>query len=62
MTIFRFINGIIDTSHIAPILCGMFGISFGLVFANKIVDKINGDMIRKITYAMIGISGIINLL
>ena len=41
MTIFRFVNGIIDMSHILPILCGMVGIATGLTMANRIVDKID---------------------
>ena len=62
MFIFRLINGIIGLEHILPIACGMIGIGTGLYFANKIVDQIEGQVIKKLTYFMIGVSGIINLL
>lgn len=61
MSIFRFVNGIIDASHLLPIACGMAGIALGQLLASKIVSKIDGQMLRKVTYVMIGISGIINL-
>ena len=62
MFIFRLINGIIGLEHILPIAFGMIGIATGLYFANKIVDQIEGQVIKKLTYFMIGVSGIINLL
>ena len=62
MFIFRLINGIIGLEHILPIAFGMIGIATGLYFANKIVDQIDGQVIKKLTYFMIGVSGIINLL
>ena len=61
MAIFRFVNGIIDSNHLLPIACGMLGIALGQVVASKIVSKIDGQMLRKVTYVTIGISGIINL-
>lgn len=61
MAIFRFVNGIIDSNHLLPIACGMLGIALGQVVASKIVSKIDGQMLRKVTYVTIGVSGIINL-
>ncbi len=62
MAIFRFISGILNISHIPYILCGMVGIFLGLQVANKIVDRVNGELLKKFTYVMIGIAGIINIL
>ena len=61
MAIFRFVNGIIGANHLLPIACGMAGIALGQLVASKIVNRLDGQMLRKVTYVMIGISGIINL-
>ncbi|MCR5469219.1 MAG: hypothetical protein K6F37_09680 [Lachnospiraceae bacterium] len=44
------------------IFLGIVGILVGVWVANKVVDKMNEQAIRKLTYAMIGISGVINLI
>ena len=62
ITGFRFMNGILTFNLIPIILFGMIGVGLGLIIANKIVDKVDDKMIRKITYIMLGISGIINLI
>ncbi len=61
LAIFRFVNGILNVTHIPYILLGMFGIFFGLQIANKIVHKIDGPKLKQLTYIMIGIAGISNL-
>ena len=61
-TIFRIINGIIGVEHLMVIGCGIVGILIGGFIAGKVVKKLNGDIIRKATYIMIGIAGIINLI
>ncbi len=61
-TIFRFWSGILTVSHISFILAGIAGILAGVFVANKIVDKLNENVLRKVTYVMIGVAGIINLL
>lgn len=60
-TVFRVINGILTVSHIAVIFTGVIGIVIGGMIGNRIVDKLDGIMVRKLTYIMIGISGLINL-
>lgn len=42
-------------------LFGTFGVFIGFVFGSKIVDKINGEILKKMTYILISISGIITL-
>ena len=60
-TTFRFIKGILLPEHIPLILIGIGGMTAGLFIANKIVDRLDAGTIRKLTYVLIGISGIINL-
>ena len=61
-TAFRFYSGILLPEHFSLICAGFAGIVFGVFIAGKIVDKLNPEVIRKLTYAMIGVSGIANLI
>lgn len=61
-TCFRVFNGIITVNHLFYIGIGMIGILVGGLLARKIVDTLNGQFIRKLTYIMIGISGIMNII
>lgn len=60
-TCFRIVNGILGINHILIICIGVVGIILGGVIGNKIVNKLDGLLIRKLTYIMIGISGFINI-
>ena len=59
---FRFMNGLLPFDAISYILIGIVGVLSGLVIANKIVERINGELLKKLTYVLIGISGIINVI
>ena len=59
---FRFMNGLLPFDAISYILIGIVGVLSGLVVANKIVERINGELLKKLTYVLIGISGIINVI
>ncbi|MCD7950835.1 MAG: sulfite exporter TauE/SafE family protein [Erysipelotrichaceae bacterium] len=61
-TCFRIYNGIISIAHLPYIAIGVVSIMIGGLIATRIVDKLNGAFLRKLTYIMIGISGIVNLL
>ena len=61
-TCLRAMNGILLVEHIPLILFGVVGIVAGGFIAGKIVDKLDGAMLRKLTYIMIGISGLMNVL
>ena len=61
-TVVRFASGILALTHVPYIAAGIAGILAGVFIAGKIVDKLNADMLRKITYLMIGVAGVINLL
>ncbi|MGN1181440.1 MAG: sulfite exporter TauE/SafE family protein [Faecalibacillus sp.] len=61
-TIFRIINGIITIDLMSGIGLGMIGILIGLMIANKIVDKLDAHLIRKLTYVLIGLCGLSNII
>lgn len=61
-TAFRFYRGVLGPQHLIYILCGMAGILVGVLIAGKIVDKLRRDVLRRLIYVMIGVSGLINLL
>lgn len=61
-TCFRIYRGIILPEHLIYIAVGMVCIVIGGYIANKIVDKLDGVLVRKLTYIMIGISGLINII
>ena len=60
-TCFRIVNGILGINHIFIMCIGVIGITVGGLIGNKVVDRLDGMLIRKLTYIMIGISGLINL-
>ena len=57
----RIKNGILVPSHLPVILIGIACIVAGLFIANRIVDKINVEKLKKISYVGIAIAGMINL-
>ena len=61
-TLFRIINSIITIDLASGIGLGMIGILIGLMIANKIVDKLDADFIRKLTYVLIGLCGLSNII
>lgn len=61
-TCFRIYRGILLPEHLMYIIVGMVCIIIGGFIANKIVDKLDGILVRKLTYIMIGISGLINII
>lgn len=61
-TFFRFYNGIIGLEHLQYFVIGWIGILVGGFVANKLVNKIDGNLVKKLTYVMIGVAGIINII
>lgn len=56
----RLYNHILTPSHLPCMGLGMICILLGLVLASRITDLLDGEKIRKLTYVVIGISGILN--
>ena len=60
-TIFRLISGILTVQQVPYIILGIAAILTGVTVSHRLVDRMNDDLLRKITYIMIGMTGIFNL-
>lgn len=60
-TFFRIQQGLISSSHIPTVIIGMGAILIGLFVANKIINLLNPDKLKKIIYLFIAFSGILYL-
>lgn len=61
-TMFRLYNGIIGTAQLPIILAGVIAIMISTALSKKAVEKIDDNVVRKLTYLLIGVSGILNVL
>ncbi|MCF0115699.1 MAG: sulfite exporter TauE/SafE family protein [Erysipelotrichaceae bacterium] len=61
-TIVRIVTGILTVDLLPAIGIGFVAIIVGGILAGKIVQKLDGALIKKITYIFIGISGLLNIL
>lgn len=61
-TMMRMYSHILTPTHLPYIGIGMVCIMAGLGIANKIVDRLDGEKVKQITYVMIGVSGVLNVL
>lgn len=61
-TMMRMVNHILTLEHFSYIAVGMVCILGGMVMGNRIVDRLDGEKIKKITYVVIGLSGILNVM
>lgn len=61
-TIFRIFNSIITIDLMPGIGLGMLGILVGLFVANKIVDRLDGGLVKKLIYVIIGLCGLSNVI
>ena len=60
--IVRCVRGIFTISMIPMTLVGILAINVGKKFGLKILDRLNAERMRKLVYAFVGISGIINVI
>lgn len=60
-TIFRIVNSIITISLLPVIAFGMIGIILGVIVANRIIDKLDGELLKNLTYILIALCGISNV-
>ncbi|MCR5042416.1 MAG: sulfite exporter TauE/SafE family protein [Clostridia bacterium] len=58
---FRVYKGILTAEHFPVILLGVAGILLGFFVAGKLVDRLNAKAMSRLTYVMIGVSGVLNL-
>lgn len=61
-TILRLMNGILSVQYGIVIGVGIVGIVLGGYLGKKIVNRLNGELLKKIVYVTIGISGALNLI
>ena len=61
-TIVRIVTGILTVDLLPAIGIGFVALIVGGILAGKIVQKLDGALIKKITYIFIGISGLLNIL
>ena len=61
-SVVRVINGILLPSHLAVTLVCSVAVLLGGVIAQKLVSRLDEQMVRKLIYIMIGVSGVWNLL
>ena len=57
----RIINGILGPDCIPFVLCGFAGIALGSLIGVKCVSRIDAELMKKVIYAFIGLSGIITI-
>lgn len=60
--ILRVINGIYTSDLLIYTLIGMLAIHFGKLIGIRIVDRINVEMMRKMVYIVLGISGVLYMI
>lgn len=61
-TVFRVINGAMTPSLIVYTLCGLVGCLFGDILGKKVFDKFNTDMLKKVIYVGMILSGILMMI
>ncbi|MBR5344744.1 MAG: sulfite exporter TauE/SafE family protein [Clostridia bacterium] len=61
-TVYRLITGVLRAEHLPPIGVGIAAVIAGVWIAGWIADKLNAELLRKLTYVTIGVSGLINLI
>ena len=61
-SVVRIINGILLPSHLAVTLVCSVAVLLGGVIAQKLVNRLDDQMVRKLIYIMIGVSGVLNLI
>lgn len=61
-SILRMINGILLPQHLTIIIIIIPALCLGLFAAKKLINKLNINIINKITYIIIGLSGLFNII
>lgn len=59
--IIRFCSGIIGFSDMGYVVLGGVFIAAGALIGSKIASKIKPDMLKKLTYATVGVAGVLNI-
>ncbi len=57
----RLSSGLLGVQHVGAVIVCVAGLVFGMTIAKRIVGNVNDGLIRRFIYAMIAVSGVINL-
>lgn len=60
-TVVRIMRGVYTPDMIPLTVVGILGINLGKMIGLKVLDRIDIDLMRKLIYAFIGVSGVINV-
>ena len=60
-SVVRVINGILLPSHLPVTVACSAAVLLGGVIAQKLVNRLDEQRVRKLIYIMIGVSGVLNL-
>ena len=60
-TAYRLVNGILSASQLPFLAAGMISILVGVTVAHRLVNRMNENVLKKIVYIMIGLTGVFNL-
>ncbi len=60
--ILRFYQGVFAGLNLLPIVCGILGILVGLALGNRLIPHLKVNLVRNLTYALIGFSGLLTIL
>ena len=61
-TLYRILSGILTFPQLPALLTGVAFILLGVTAAHRLVDRLNDGLLKRITYVMIGVTGLLNLL
>ena len=60
-SVVRIVDGILLPSHLPVTVACSVAVLLGGVIAQKLVNRLDDQMVRKLIYIMIGVSGVLNL-
>ena len=60
--IMRYCNGLISLEQSTLILCGFVAVLAGRYFGSRLVDKLDGEKMKKFIYLLLALSGLITFI
>ncbi len=60
--VLRLIRGVITVQILPYVLLGIGGMLIGMFVGSRLLDKLNKDLLRRLTYIMIAVSGLITVI
>ena len=60
-TAFRLASGVLGIGHVPMMLAGVAGVLAGSAIAARLVDRLDAGLVRRATYMVIGLAGVVNV-